>query len=78
MKAFFKLVLMLQSTCKVPIEIKQMTSLINKFSEITINVTIFLISKTPSLTFIEVDSIVLNQFYWNLAFFFLDEVHCGL
>ena len=72
---------MLQSTCKVPNKIEQMTSLINKFSKITINITISLISKTPSLMFIEVDSIyivLIYQFYWNLAFCSLDDVHCGL
>ena len=62
---------MLQSTCKVPIKIKQMTSLINKFSKITINVTIFLIPKTPSLTFIEVDSIVLIPILLEFGMFFL-------
>ena len=41
-----------------------------------INMTIFLIPKTPSLTVIEVDSIVLNSI--GIRHFFLDEVHCGL
>ena len=48
-----------------------MTSLINKFSKITINVTIFLIPKTPSLTFLEVDSIVLIPILLEFGFFFL-------
>ena len=57
--------------CKVPIKIKQMTSLINKFSKITINVIIFLIPKTPSLVFIEVDSIVLIPIPIEIWLFFL-------
>ena len=63
---------MLQSTCKVPIKSKQMTLLINKFSKIIINVTpIFLISKTPSRTVIEVDSIVLIAIILEFGILFL-------
>ena len=62
---------MSQSTCKVPIKSKQMTSLINKFSKIMINVTIFLIPKRPSLTFIEMDSIVLVAILLEFGIFFL-------
>ena len=48
-----------------------MTSLINKFSKIMINTTIFLIPKTPSLMFIEVDSIVLIAILLEFGIFFL-------
>ena len=48
-----------------------MTSLINKFSKITINVTIFSIPKTPSLTFSEVDSIILIPILLEFGIFFL-------
>ena len=63
--------------CKVPFKSKQMTSLINKFSTITINVTTFLIPKDLLLHLIEVDNSVDNNSI-GIWHFFLHEIYCGI